>query len=106
MGKFAQYLGKVTIEVDGNKIPLDKMTVEDLQELMDSSQDEKTSLVKGNAAVLNILKKQFPEEPEEELRAFVMQKYPDLTEKILVGLGWVSKEAIDAKKEEALKKKD
>jgi len=105
MGRFERYLGKLTITVDGELIPLNNMDVEDIQALMDASELEENSLVEGHKAVLNILKKALPGEDDAELKAFALQKYPELTEGILVGLGWVDKDSLDAKKAELLEKK-
>ena len=105
MGRFAKYLGRMSISVDGELIALDKMTVEDVQKLMDASEAEEGNLVEGHKALMDIMKKALPEEPEDELKAFVLQKYPEITENILIGLGWVDKEQLDAKKQELLEKK-
>ena len=105
MGRFGKYLGRLSISVDGEVIELNKMTVEDVQNLMDASESEK-GLVEGHKALMGIMKKAFPEEPEEELNAFVLHKYPEITEKILIGLGWVEKDQIEAKKQELLQKKN
>jgi len=105
VGRFSKYLGRMTITIDQIPIELNKMTVEDVQKLMDASEDKENALVSGHKALMDIMRKCCPEEDEKELESFVLQKQPELTEKILVGLGWVQQEQIDKYKQEALEKK-
>jgi hypothetical protein len=105
MGKFAKFLGKVSIKVGGETIDLNKISVEDVQKLVDLSKKKENELVYGVKVISDIVSKSYPEEPREEVESFVLKNYTQLTEEIIIALGWTTREKLEKEKAKATEKK-
>lgn len=101
MGRFKQYLGKTEIVVDGERLELD-VTLEDKEKFLSMGKgdldEEKVKKMTSN--ILNIFKKSYPDEPEEEINALVGQKLEKILIELSIAFGWTTKEEMD----KALKK--
>lgn len=110
MGRFNKFLGKGTIKVDGEEIVLNKISVQDIQKLVDLSKLKDNEIIEGVKVVTDILANEMPEEPRSEIEAYVLKNYADLTQEIIIALGWTTREKLDAEvakaQAEASKKKD
>jgi hypothetical protein len=100
MGKFSRFLGKVSMKIGDEEITLNKMSVEDVQKLIDVSKTKENEIVNGVKVISDILSKSYPEEPKEELEAFVLKNYAQLSEEIIIALGWVSRDKLEQQKKE------
>jgi hypothetical protein len=99
-GKFKRFLGKVSIKVEEETIDLNKITVEDVQKLVDLSKNKENEIVNGVKVISDIVQKSYPDEPREEIESFVLKNYTVLTEEIIISLGWTTREKLEAKKKE------
>ncbi len=108
MGRFAKFLGEVNIKIDGEDLNLGKLSVDDVQKIVDLSKIKENEIVSGVRVITNILCKNMPEEPREEVESFVLKNYSDITQEIVIALGWTTREKLDAEVSKALdsKKKD
>jgi len=103
MGRFNKYLGATEIEVGGEKLVL-KATVEDQQKLI-NLKDKKDQLVETVSILLGIMTKSYPDEPKEEMEAFVMKHSMDFMKKLVVAWKWAkSEEEIDQTIQKAVEK--
>jgi hypothetical protein len=100
MGKFSRFLGKVSMKIGDEEITLNKMSVEDVQKLIDVSKTKENEIVNGVKVISDILSKSYSEEPKEELEAFVLKNYAQLSEEIIIALGWVSRDKLEQQKKE------
>jgi hypothetical protein len=106
MGRFKKFLGEISLKVGGEDLSLSKMTVEDIQKLVDLSKVKENEIVNGVRVLTEIVAKNYPEEPKEEIEAFVLKNYTELTEGIIIALGWTTKEKLEETKKEFSEKKN
>ena len=104
-GKFSRFLGKVSISVDGETLDLNKINVEDIQKLVDLSKQKENEIVNGVKVITDIVMKNYPSEPREEIESFVLKNYALLTEELIIALGWTSREKLEAQKKDLTEKK-
>lgn len=93
MGRFSKFLGKVSVEVDGEKLDL-SIKVEDVQQLVDLSKNKENEIVNGVKVITDIICKSM-NEPREEVEAFVLKNYADLSQEIIIALGWTTREKLN-----------
>lgn len=91
MGRFNKYLGKTEIEIGGEKLAL-KATVEDQQKVINIRKNKDKQLVSTVGILTDIMVKSYPDEPKEELEAFVTKHAFDMIKKLAVEWGWVESE--------------
>ena len=101
MGEFSEYItGKLEIQVDKKLLKLD-MNMEDKVELKshigiigenDNSKTRKDKLLSLDTTVFNLIKKSYPEEKEENLKAFYFKYSDDIFSALLDKLGWSKKD--------------
>ena len=106
MGRFSKFLGKVSIKIDGEELNLDKMTVEDIQKLVDLSKAKENEIVNGVRVLSDLVCKNYPDEPRNEIESFVLKNYTQLTEEIIIALGWTTREKLEETKKELTEKKN
>ena len=95
MGKFAGYLGKLEIEIDGEKLELD-VQMQDKQKLMSSKGIKSEQGVGKMIEVFKgILKRSYPDEPVEELEAFLTRKIERFMTEISIAFGWTTREELE-----------
>ena len=96
MGRFKQYLGKTEIEVDGEKLELD-VTLEDKEKFLSTGKGEMNEerIKKITSTLFDIFKKSYPDEPEEELKAFVGKKIEKILVAVAIAFGWTTQEEMD-----------
>jgi hypothetical protein len=101
MGRFTQYLGKLQVEVDGQQLELDAK-LKDKEKLMKSqeSKDKENKVAVMTEVLLDIMKRSYPEEPIEEIEAFVDKNYIEYLQNLMVAFKWAKQEDF-----EELKKK-
>lgn len=104
MGKFAKFLGKVEFKIREEDIVLKNLTVEDAQEISDLSKNKDNEIVKGVDTIVKIFTKSYPEEPKEELEAFVLKNYGDISDELIIALGWLTREKLEKVKKEEMEK--
>jgi len=91
MGRFAQYLGKTEIEVDGKKLELDvKLT--DLQKLMSKKATSDEGVTETTNHMLEMLTRSYPEEPPEELESFLTKNITEFIKQFSIAVLGVSEE--------------
>lgn len=106
MGRFSKFLGKVSIEIDKETINLNSLDVEDVQKIVDLSKKKENEIVEGVKVLSDIVSKNYPEEPIEEIKAFVLKNYSTLIEEIIIALGWTTREKLEKQKKEETEKKN
>ena len=105
MGKFKAYLGKLEIEVDGEKLELD-VRLKDKQKILSlTSLKSEESVTKLTNVFLEILKRSYPEEPVEEQEAFLTKKLEVFLSEISIAFGWTTREEMK-KVEKSFRKKE
>ncbi len=99
MGRFKKFLGKANITVDGEVLEI-SMNVKDVQRLLDLSKNKENEIVEGVSLISDIVEKSVPEEDRvrEEIEAFVLKNYAELSEQIILALGWTTKEKLEEEK--------
>jgi len=103
MGKFNQYLGKTEVEVDGQSLELD-VKLKDMKQIMTASKDKEIteeSIDKIVNTLKDVMKRSYPEEPPEELDAFVEKKFTQFMTAFAIAMGWTTKEDLDKSFREA-----
>lgn len=103
MGKFNQYLGKTEMVVDGKKLELD-VKLKDMRTLMTAVKDGKLSeetIDKIVDVFREIMKRSYPDEPVEEVDAFVDKKFTEFMTAFSIAMGWSTKKEIDKSFREA-----
>lgn len=106
MGRFKRFLGEISLKVGGEELNLSKMTVEDIQKLVDLSKVKENEIVNGVRTITDIVAKNYPDEPREEIEAFVLKNYTSLAEEIIIALGWTTREKLEETKKELTEKKN
>lgn len=106
MGRFKKFLGEISLKVGGEELNLSKMTVEDIQKLVDLSKVKENEIVNGVRTITDIVAKNYPDEPREEIEAFVLKNYTSLAEEIIIALGWTTREKLEETKKELTEKKN
>jgi len=103
MGRFTQYLGKLQIEVDGNQLELDAK-LKDKEKLMKSqeSKDNSKKVEIMTEILLDIMQRSYPEEPAEEIEAFVDKNYMEYLQNLMVAFKWAKKEDFEELKKKTL----
>lgn len=101
MGRFGRFLGDTEIEIEGEKLLL-KATVRDMQKVMDM-QNSKEKLIEMHTVLLNLMKKSYPEEDENELDAFVSKNVMKFIPELAIAWKWTTKEEFTKNIEEAKK---
>jgi hypothetical protein len=103
MGRFTQYLGKLEITVDGQKLELDAQ-LKDKEKLMKTQtmkdEDKKVGLL--TEVFMDIIKRSYPEEPVSELESFVDKNYLEYMQELMIAFKWASKEDFDTVKKNKL----
>lgn len=96
MGRFKQYLGKTEITVDGEKLELD-VTLEDKEKFLSVGKGEmdENRIKKITDTIKYIFKKSYPDEPEEELDAFIAKKLEVILVEIAIAFGWMTREEME-----------
>ena len=105
MGKFSQYLGKLEITVDGQRLSLDAQ-LKDKEALMKSQEskeaDKKISILTN--VLIDIMKRSYPEEPIVEIEAFVDKNYVEYVQELMVAFKWAKKGDFDDLKKKSMEK--
>lgn len=101
MGKFKQFLGKTEIEIAGEKLEL-KVDVEDIQKLMDMKKQKEKQFIYVKDILMGIMKQSYPQEPEEEVEAFIKQNAFEMTEELSIALKWTTREQLEKDKKRLL----
>jgi hypothetical protein len=107
MGRFSEFLGKIKINVGNKELELE-IIIEDLQKFFDFKKQEKEELVYLHSMLYEIMQRNYPAEPEKELKAFVMQNLTELMKQISIAVKLTTKEEMEEnikKAEEESKKK-
>ena len=95
MGKFKAYLGKLEINVDGEKLDLD-VRLQDKQKILSlTSLKSEESIKKLTDVFLDILKRSYPEEPLEEQEAFLTKKLEKFLSEISIAFGWTTRKEME-----------
>jgi hypothetical protein len=103
MGRFTQYLGKLEIVIDGQKLELDAK-LKDKEKLMksQSTKDDGEKAKIMTEVLLDIMKRSYPEDPVEEIEAFVDKNYLQYIEELMVAFKWAKKGDFDELKKAKL----
>ena len=92
MGKFKAYLGKLDLEVDGEKLELD-VRLQDKQRILALSNIQtESSMTKLTSVFLDILVRSYPEDDKTELEAFLTKKLDKFLSEISIAFGWTTRE--------------
>lgn len=95
MGKFKMYLGKLPLEVDGEKLELD-VRMEDKQKLLSLQNiNTEAGIKKMGEIFLEILKRSYPEDPVEEIRDFLIKKFEKFMGEISIAFGWTTRKDME-----------
>jgi len=105
MGKFSKFMGRVAIKIADEELNLDKLSVADVQKLVDLSKQKENEIVYGVKVITDIVAKNYPNEPKEEIENFVMKNYTSIVQEIIIALGWTTREKLDQEIAKASEKK-
>lgn len=96
MGKFNQYLGKTEMTVDGQKLELD-VGLKEMGKIMTASKKgvTETSLEEMANIFKSIMKRNYPDQPEEEINAFVEKKIMTFLKEFSIAMGWTTRKEIE-----------
>lgn len=107
MGKFSNALGIWDVEIDGVKFEL-KPNLADVRKfrtiLVDNGSNKHKSVLfdKFASFMIELIKKDESEEPEEEIKSFVEVHLNTLFEDAMVAFKWTSKEELEKSKKESM----
>ncbi len=107
---FKAYLGKLEVNIDGKTLDLD-VRLKDKQKIMSLvSKFGKESIPEEKLNELadifkEILKRSYPDTPEEEFDGFLLHKFEDFMTELSIAFGWTTKKELEKKIEEAKGKK-
>jgi len=92
MSRFEKYRGSITINVGDEELVI-KPTVDDKHKLMKYGRNlDKDDNMKQMFKVLkDIVKKSYPDDPEEDIDAFLMRFEVQLMEELSIVFGWGTK---------------
>jgi len=106
MGRFNRYLGKFEIKIDDEELELE-VGIGDIAEWMSIQRKyagKSRKMLEGLAELFEkIIKRSYPEEPEEEVKAFVSKKAITLLTELTIAFGWSSREGLEKSFREAQK---
>jgi len=92
---FGKYLGKLEVEVDGEKLELDVRLKDKhkIMSLMSKCKDTITEeALEGVTQVFKeILKRSYPDAKEEEIDAFLTKKFESFMTGLAIAFGWITK---------------
>jgi len=96
---FGKYLGKLEVEVDGEKLELD-VRLKDKHKIMSimskmSKEITEEALEELGKVFLEILQRSYPNVPREQLEAFLTKKFESFMTGLSIAFEWTTKEAID-----------
>jgi hypothetical protein len=105
MGKFTQYLGKLEVEVDGQKLELDAK-LKDKEKLMkmQESKDSDKKVEVMTEVLLTIMERSYPNEPTEEVEAFVDKNYVEYLQNLMIAFKWAKQSDFDNLKKKEIAK--
>jgi hypothetical protein len=103
MGRFTQYLGKLEIKVDGQNLELDAK-LKDKEKLMKSQKikDEDKKITLLTEVLLEILSRSYPDEPKEEIEAFVDKNYVEYMQELMIAFKWAKREELEDLKKKSM----
>jgi hypothetical protein len=96
MGRFEAYKGKTEIEVDGEKLALDISKSEKLEILSVYKEGKNMAMDKLYEIIGKIVKKSYPQEPEDELEEFVAKRFELILIELSVYYKWTTRESINS----------
>jgi len=94
MGRFNQYLGKTEMTVDGKKLELD-VKLKDMKAIMTSAKGkelDEAGIDKLVATFKDLMKRSEPDEPPEELDAFVDKNFLQFMTEFSIAMKWTTRE--------------
>ena len=101
MGKFRQYLGKLEVPVGKEKLELD-VRLSDKQKIMSLGKlESEEKVAKLTGVFMDILKRSYPEEPAEEMEAFLTKNLETFLTEISIAFGWTTREQIESELKKA-----
>lgn len=106
MGRFSKYNGDIKFVVDGEELCLKRVKTEKLQKLFNLSKDEENTLVNIVAYFTDIMASNYPDEPKEELEAFVQSNAMAIFEEFQIAYGLIKREDLEKRKKEILDKQN
>ena len=106
---FSKYVGKLIVEVDGEKLELD-VRLKDKQKIMALMGEfgEKISediLDRLTVIYIEILQRSYPEETKESIEAFLTKKFESFMTGMSISFGWTTKEDMERRIKERTEKK-
>lgn len=105
---FSKYLGKLEVDVDGEILELDARLKDKqrIMSLMSKFGEEITedSLEKLTQVYMEILKRSYPDVPEEQFEAFLLHKLESFMTGLAVAFEWTTKDELEKKMKERVKK--
>lgn len=106
MSKFKKYGGKVSFNVGDEEITINRVKTEKIQELMNYTEDPKTMMTNIVEFFVKIIKKNYPEESDDDVLGFVQSNAMKILEEFQIAYGLVSRKDLEEAKENAKKDAD
>ena len=97
MGRFNQYLGKTELTVDKQKLELD-VTLKEMKTILTATKGKEMteeSVDKIANVLKECMKRSYPEEPKEEIEAFIDKKFVEFLTEFSIAVGWTTREQIE-----------
>jgi len=104
MGRFTQYLGKTEVMIDGELHQLDVKLKDKEQFMKTQSMKDEKKVETITQVLIEIIKRSYPEEPANEVEAFVEKNYVEYLENLTIAFGWAKKEDFDNLKKKQMEK--
>lgn len=108
MGRFSKYLGKVEVDVNGEKLQLD-LRLKDVEKMLSVAMrkeytEETTSRMVGT--FVEILSRSYPNEPVEEQTQFIVKNSLPFMMELFISLGWAKRDQLQKQVESLMPKKE
>lgn len=103
MSRFEKYRGNITVKVGDEELVISP-TVDDKHKLMKYGRnlDRDNNMEEMFKVLKDIVKKSYPDDPEEDIDAFLMRYDMQLMEELSIIFGWGSKEDFQKAKEQMM----
>jgi len=105
-GRFDKYKGEVTLHVDDQDwivTPTNK-EVGAFLGMNEKNVSTEQKFARLSECMIGLFYKAYPDEPKEQIQAFVLQNIDTITTQFVIALGWSTQKEIDAKTDEEIAK--
>lgn len=103
-GRFKSYAKDIQISVDGQELRLKRAEAKKVQELMNLTKDEDNLFVNLVEYFTEAISGNYPDEPREEVEAFVQANALTIFEEFQIAYGLIKRTDLEKRKSELIEK--